>query len=106
MWGGGYWVNARTGPLVPEASHCNITAFFVPIDADGVEVVEPYRDSGRMAISTGGFVLKDVRLSGEYRLGEVGKGFYHAMEGFDNARLMIGASCAGVIRRVLDDAIP
>lgn len=106
MWGGGYWVNARTGPLVPEAPHRNITAFFVPIDADGVEVIEPYKDSGRMAISTGGFVLKDVRLSDEYRLGEVGKGFYHTMEGFDNARLMIGASCAGVIRRILDDAIP
>lgn len=59
-----------------------------------------------MAISTGGFVLKDVRLPDEYRLGEVVKGFYHTMEGFDNARLMIGASCAGVIRRILDDAIP
>ena len=106
LWGGGYWVNARTGPLIPEAPHRNMTAFFVPIDADGVEVVEPYRDAGRMAISTGGFVLKNVRIPDEYRLGEVGKGFYYTMEGFDNARLMIAASCVGVIRRILDEAIP
>lgn len=105
-WGGGYWVNARTGPLIPEAPHRNMTAFFVPIDAEGVEVVEPYRDAGRMAISTGGFVLKDVKIPDSYRLGEEGKGFYYTMEGFDNARLMIGASCAGVIKRVMDDAIP
>ncbi|MEM1589449.1 MAG: acyl-CoA dehydrogenase family protein [Candidatus Bathyarchaeia archaeon] len=106
LWGGGYWVNARTGPVIPEAPHRNMTAFFVPIDADGVEVVEPYRDAGRMAISTGGFVLKDVRIPDEYRLGEVGKGFYHTMEGFDNARIMIAASCVGVIKRILDEAIP
>ncbi|MCD6241670.1 acyl-CoA/acyl-ACP dehydrogenase [Candidatus Bathyarchaeota archaeon] len=106
LWGGGYWVNARTGPLIPEAPHRNMTAFFVPIDADGVEVAEPYRDAGRMAISTGGFVLKNVRIPDEYRLGEVGKGFYYTMEGFDNARLMIAASCVGVIRRILDEAIP
>jgi len=83
-----------------------MTSFFLPIDADGVEVQEPYKDAGRMAISTGGFTMKDVRLSDEYRVGEVDKGFYATMEGFDNARIMISASCIGVIQRVLDDALP
>ncbi len=105
-WGGGYWINVRSGPTVPDAPHRNMTSFFLPIDADGVEVQKPYRDAGRMAISTGGFTMNDVHLKDEYRLGEEGKGFYYTMEGFDNARTMIAASCVGMIQRVMDIAVP
>jgi acyl-CoA dehydrogenase len=105
-WGGGYWINVRTGPALPEAPHRNMTSFFLPMDAEGVEVQKPYKDAGRMALSTGGFKMKDVRLPDEYRLGDVGKGFYYTMEGFDNARMMIGASCVGIIQRVIDEAVP
>lgn len=105
-WGGGYWINVRTGPMPPEAPHRNMTSFFLPIDAEGVEVQKPYRDAGRMAISTGGFTMDNVRLPDEYRLGEEGKGFYYTMEGFDNARMMIAASCVGVIQRIIDEAVP
>lgn len=105
-WGGGYWINVRTGPAPPGAAHRNMTSFFLPIDAEGVEVQEPYRDAGRMAVSTGGFKMKDVRLPEEYRLGQEGKGFYYTMEGFDNARIMIAASCVGIIQRIIDEAIP
>ncbi|MFW6013292.1 MAG: acyl-CoA dehydrogenase family protein, partial [Candidatus Bipolaricaulota bacterium] len=102
--GGGYWVNVRTGPKPKDAPHKNMTSFFVPIDADGVQVQEPYRDAGRMAISTGGFIMEDVRIPDRYRLGEEGKGFYYTMEGFDNARILIGASSVGVTRRILEEA--
>lgn len=105
-WGGGYWINVRTGPALPEAPHRNMTSFFLPIDAEGVEVQKPYKDAGRMALSTGGFKMKDVKLRDEYKLGDVGKGFYYTMEGFDNARMMIGASCVGIIQRVIDEAVP
>ncbi|MGD8565495.1 MAG: acyl-CoA dehydrogenase family protein [Candidatus Bathyarchaeota archaeon] len=105
-WGGGYWINVRSGPAPSESPHKNMTSFFLPIDTEGVEVQKPYRDAGRMAISTGGFTMNDVRLPDEYRLGEEGKGFYYTMEGFDNARIMIAASCVGVISRILDISIP
>lgn len=105
-WGGGYWINVRTGPAPPGAPHRNMTSFFLPIDAEGVEVQVPYKDAGRMSLSTGGFIMNDVRLPDEYRLGEVGSGFYYTMEGFDNARMMIGASCVGIIQRVIDEAVP
>ncbi len=105
-WGGGYWINVRTGPTPPEAPHRNMTSFFLPIDTEGVEVQKPYRDAGRMAISTGGFTMDNVRLPDEYRLGEEGKGFYYTMEGFDNARMMIAASCVGMIQRILDISTP
>jgi len=105
-WGGGFWVNVRTGPMNPDAPHRNMTAFFLPIDAEGVEVQKPYRDAGRMAISTGGIIMENVRLSDEYRIGEEQKGFYYTMEGFDNARILIAASCVGATQRVMDISIP
>ncbi len=103
-WGGGYWVNVRTGDDEDEPAHRQMTSFYVPIDAEGVEPQEPYRDVGREALSTAGFRMEDVRVPDEYRLGEVNKGFYQTMEGFDNARILIAAGTAGVVRRILDEA--
>ncbi|MFO7990798.1 MAG: acyl-CoA dehydrogenase family protein [Thermoplasmata archaeon] len=102
--GGGYWVNVRTGEKLPDAPHKNMTAFFVPIDSEGLTPTEPYDDAGRGSISTAGFIMEDVRVPEEYMLGEQGKGFYYTMEGFDNARIMIGASSVGVTRRILEEA--
>jgi acyl-CoA dehydrogenase len=52
-------------------------------------------DMGRMGISTGGFAMEDVRLPGHHMIGELNRGFYHAMEGFSAARTLIGATCVG-----------
>jgi len=102
-WGGGYFVLVRTSPPpTPERHHLGMTAFFLPIDAPGVEVVKRFEDMGRMGISTGGFVMNDVKLPDYHRLGEEGKGFYLTMEGFDAARLLIGATCLGAARRALE----
>lgn len=101
-YGGGFWVLARTSPAPPEAPHRGMTAFFVPFDVSGIEITKRFEDCGRMAISTGGFKMEEVRLPDEYRLGEEGKGFYYTMEGFDNARLIISASAIGVTQRVLE----
>jgi acyl-CoA dehydrogenase len=57
---------------------------------------------GRAGISTGGFAMEDVRLPDTYRIGEEGRGFYHAMEGFSAARVLIGATCVGAAQAVLD----
>lgn len=103
--GGGYFVIARTSPAPPGASHKGMTGFYMPFDAPGVEINKRFEDMGRMAISTGGFLMKDVKIPDEYRLGEVDKGFYLTMEGFDNARILIAAVCVGAARRALDIGI-
>ncbi|MEM3626549.1 MAG: acyl-CoA dehydrogenase family protein [Candidatus Bathyarchaeia archaeon] len=100
--GGGYFVIARTSPAPPEAPHRGMTGFYLPINAPGVEVNKRFDDMGRMAISTGGFLMKEVRIPDSYRIGEVDKGFYLTMEGFDNARILISAVCVGAARRALD----
>jgi len=99
---GGFFILARTAPVPPEASHRGMTGFFVPINAPGVEITKRFDDVGRMGISTGGFSMKNVRLPGDYILGEEGKGFYITMEGFDGARLLIGATCMGAAKRALE----
>lgn len=106
LWGGGYWVNVRTGDREEAAPHKGMTSFWVPIDTPGVSPTEPYRDAGRRAVSTAGFTMTNVRIPDTYRLGEEGKGFYYTMEGFDNARILIGASSVGITQRILDEAIP
>jgi len=100
--GGGYFVIARTSPALEGASHKGMTGFYLPFDAPGVEINKRFEDMGRMAISTGGFKMQDVKVPDEYRLGEVDKGFYLTMEGFDNARILIAAVCVGAARRALD----
>ncbi|MEM3577748.1 MAG: acyl-CoA dehydrogenase family protein [Candidatus Bathyarchaeia archaeon] len=100
--GGGHFLIARTAPPTPSATHRGITAFYLPINTPGVEVGKRFEEMGRMAISTGSIVLDNARLPDDYRLGEEGKGFYITMEGFDNARLLIGATCLGAAQRALE----
>jgi acyl-CoA dehydrogenase len=100
--GGGYFVIARTSPAPEGASHKGMTGFYLPFDAPGVEINKRFEDMGRMAISTGGFKMENVKIPDSYRLGEVDKGFYLTMEGFDSARILIAAVCVGAARRALD----
>jgi acyl-CoA dehydrogenase len=103
--GGGYFVVARTSPAPPDSMHRGMTGFYLPMDAPGVEINKRFEDMGRMAISTGGFMMKDVRIPDSYRIGEVDKGFYLTMEGFDNARILIAAVCVGAAQRALEIGI-
>ena len=99
--GGVHLLLARTNPD-PAAEHKAFTFFALPLK--GTPGITPtfFEDMGRMGISTGGFALEDVRLSDAHVVGEVNRGFYHAMEGFSAARVLIGASCVGAAEAVLD----
>ncbi len=92
--GGTYFLLARTGNERP--SHRNMSAFCLPLkkDSPGIEPTL-FEDMGRMGVSTGGFKMTDVEIPKHYLIGQENKGFYHAMEGFSNARVIIGATCLG-----------
>jgi acyl-CoA dehydrogenase len=100
--GGGYFVIARTSSAPVEAAHRGMTGFYLSMNAAGVEINKRFEDMGRMAISTGGFKMENVKVPDANRIGEVDKGFYLTMEGFDNARILIAAVCVGAARRALD----
>lgn len=100
-WGGIHLLLARTSED-REAGHKAFTFFALPLR--GTEGITPtyFDDMGRMGISTGGFALNDVRLGAAHQVGELNRGFYHAMEGFSAARTLIGATCVGAAEATLD----
>jgi len=97
--GGGYFVSGYSDR---SKGHRGMTAFYLPLDAPGVEVTKRFDDLGRMAISTGGFKMTDVVVPDEHQIGETGRGFYLTMEGFDDARLLVSASCLGAAERAIE----
>lgn len=97
--GGGYFCSGYSDR---SKGHRGMTGFYLPLNAPGVEVTKRFDDVGRMAISTGGFTMNKVKIPQEYLMGEVGRGFYITMEGFDAARLLVSASCIGVAERAIE----
>ncbi|MBS7619843.1 acyl-CoA/acyl-ACP dehydrogenase [Candidatus Bathyarchaeota archaeon] len=97
--GGGYFVSGFSDK---SQGHRGMTAFYMPINAPGVEVTKRFENMGRMAISTGGFKMTNVHIPDEYQLGETGRGFYLTMEGFDAARVLVSSSCIGAAQRALE----
>jgi acyl-CoA dehydrogenase len=99
--GGVHLLLARTDPD-PGAQHRAFTFFALPLKGTAGITPTFFEDMGRMGISTGGFALEDVRLGTAHRVGDLNRGFYHAMEGFSAARVLIGATCVGAAEAVLE----
>jgi acyl-CoA dehydrogenase len=88
----------------PKLRHKGITAFVVDRDQKGVSVGKKEKKLGQRASETVDVLFDDVRLTDDQIIGEPGRGFAIAMETFDKSRPMIGAQCAGIIRRCLDES--
>ncbi len=99
-WGGIHLLLTRTD-FDEAAGHRAFTFFALPLK--GTDGIAPtyFDDMGRMGISTGGFALDEVRLPLEHQVGDLNRGFYHAMEGFSAARTLIGATCVGASETAL-----
>jgi acyl-CoA dehydrogenase len=97
--GSGYLTLAKTDP---ESGTRGMSFFFVPFkDTEGLST-SYLEEMGRRGMSAGGFLMKDVRVPAENRLGDENKGFYYAMEGFDFARSIIAAVCCGAAMGALE----
>jgi acyl-CoA dehydrogenase len=95
---GGHLTLFRTDP---KAGHRGMTFAYVPARAKGITPTL-FDDIGRGGLSTGGFRYKDVEIPMHYVLGEVNRGFYFNMEGFDVARTLVSAACAGAAEKALE----
>ena len=60
---------------------------------------------GMRAATTGGIVLKDVKIPKENVLGEIGRGFRYAMATLDSARIGVAAQGVGLAQRALDESV-
>ena len=97
--GSGYLVLAKTDP---EKGARGMSFFYVPFNETKGLSLSYLEEMGRRGMSAGGFLMKDVRIPADYRLGEENKGFYYAMEGFDYARAIIAAVCVGAAMASLE----
>ncbi len=95
---GGHITLIRTDPA---ARHRGFTFIFIPIRLPGISY-SVYEDIGRMGLSTGGIVYKDVEVPEYCVLGEVNRGFYLNMEGFNLARILVSAACVGMAEKALE----
>jgi len=96
--GGGHLTLFKTAP---ELGYKGATFAYFPANAPGT-TYSVYEDMGRMGLSTGGFLYKDVKIPKKYILGEENKGFYVNMEGFNVARVVVAAACLGGAEKCLE----
>lgn len=98
-YGGGFLLFTKTEP---QLRHRGMTIIYTPVkDVPGI-TVSLIRNMGREGISTGIITLRDAELPLKYRVGEENSGFYYAMEGFNNARILVSAATIGAAQRVLE----
>lgn len=96
--GGGHVTLAYTDRA---KQHRGMTLFFVPLTDPNISI-RLEKEFGRKGWSFGSFVLNNIRVPERYRIGEEGRGFYMAMEGFDHARAYIALACAVGGKRAIE----
>jgi butyryl-CoA dehydrogenase len=60
---------------------------------------------GMRAATTGGIIIKDVKVPKANLVGEEGKGFRYAMTTLDSARVGVAAQGVGIAQRALDESV-
>lgn len=82
-----------------------LSAMIVETNQPGWQARTLRNKMGMRAATTGGIILKDVRVPKKNLLGDIGKGFRYAMTTLDSARIGVAAQGVGVAQRALDEAV-
>jgi len=96
-------VYARTDVDAPKAK--GISAFIVPLDAEGVSRGVPEKKTGIRASSTLELQFDEVRVSADSLIGEENKGFQVAMDTLDGGRIGIASQAVGIGRACLEASV-
>ncbi len=103
---GVFTVFARTDPASRDAK--GVSAFIVDADMPGIALGPNDRKMGQKGTHTCDVVFDNVRVPADSIVGgpaREGQGFKTAMKVLDRGRLHIGAVCAGVAERLIDDSL-
>ena len=98
-------VFALTDPEAAARRKGGVTGFFVDTRAPGFSVPRIINTMGHLGGDTGVIVLDGVRVRDDHRLGDVGRGLAVAMDGVNAGRMGMAASCLGLARWGLDQAV-
>jgi acyl-CoA dehydrogenase len=85
--------------------HRGLSAFVVPMDADGVTVEKHLDKMGQRATDTSAFALGDVRVPAANLLGGEGDGFKIAMQTLDFTRPGTAAGAVGVAQAAYEYSV-
>jgi acyl-CoA dehydrogenase len=85
--------------------HRGLSAFVVPMDADGVTIEKHLDKMGQRSTDTSAIAFGDVVVPAENRLGEEGEGFKIAMRTLDRTRPGTAAGAVGVAQAAFDYAV-
>lgn len=94
------YVIAVTNP--DDDKDTRLSAFFVPMDAPGFELVDMPHMMGCRGAGHAGLKFTDVRLDPKYLLGEEGQGMEIAIHSLSISRVHIAASNLGMCQRMLE----
>ncbi len=97
-----YFVIAYTDPA---KRHKGMSAFYVPRDADGIEVGKKEQNMGQRASDTRAVTFNDVKVPKEDLLGKEGQGWMLAMTAFDHSRPVVSAAAVGLARSAMTHAV-
>jgi alkylation response protein AidB-like acyl-CoA dehydrogenase len=89
----------------PGTDHQGISAFIVPLDAQGVVVGKKEDKLGMRISDTASLILEDCRLPADALLGNEGEGFVQAMEVLDGGRISIAALGVGIAQGALEASV-
>ncbi len=88
----------------PQAGKKGLSAFIVPTDTPGYEVVRVEDKLGQHASDTCQIAFDDMRLPASLRLGEEGQGYRIALANLEGGRIGIAAQAVGMARAAFDAA--
>jgi butyryl-CoA dehydrogenase len=89
----------------PEAGSRGISAFIVPTDTPGYEVVRVEKKIGQNASDTCQLAFQDMRVPADALLGEEGQGYRIALGNLEGGRIGIAAQALGLAHAALDAAV-
>lgn len=88
----------------PSAGKKGISAFIVPTDTSGYEVVSVEQKLGQHSSDTCALAFSNMRIPMENRLGEEGQGYKIALANLEGGRIGIAAQSVGMARAAFEAA--
>ncbi|MGO6995853.1 acyl-CoA dehydrogenase family protein [Rhizobium leguminosarum] len=88
----------------PDAGKKGITAFIVPTDTPGYEVIRVEEKLGLHASDTCQIAFNNMRIPAELRLGAEGEGYRIALANLEGGRIGIAAQAVGMARAAFEAA--
>ncbi len=81
-----------------------VTAFLVPNPSEGL-TIRQIPKLGMRGFGSCEVFLDDVFVPDRFVVGEVGRGWYQMLTTLNNERILVAATCTGIIDGVLEDAV-